>query len=99
MTDPTLNAFAVELTLPLLQKDLDTLRATLAAASRRLSDRGVKVRFVRIIQQPDRRGTLCVFEAESQAVVRKVVQSAQVPFSRIEGAVGLGEAADLAASR
>jgi uncharacterized protein DUF4242 len=99
MPDPTLSPFAVELALPLSQRDLDTLQATLAAASRRLRDRGLPVRFVQIIQQPDQRGAVCLFEAESQAAVRKVVQSAQVPFSRIAETTGLGEAAGLAASR
>jgi hypothetical protein len=66
--------------------EVAVLDAALAAASRRLSDAGVAVRFLQTIPGDDRPGAVCIFEAESPAAVLRVLRTAQVPVSRIDAA-------------
>ena len=90
MTRPAPSRFLVWVVPPVWSPaELTVLESTLSSATRRLSDAGMAVRFLRTIPgDADRHGAVCVFEAESQATVRRVLEIAQVPASRIEAASG-----------
>lgn len=59
----------------------------LAESARRLSQRGDVVRYLRCTFIPGASRCLCVFEANSADLVRRVNEVAQVPFDRIEEAI------------
>ena len=87
MTRPATTRFAAHVVPPLWSPaEVVALEATLASASRRLNASGIAVQFLQAIPGgADRSGTVCVFEAESSGAVRRVLEIAQVPVSRVEG--------------
>ena len=80
--------FAVERTLSGLSLvHLAAAQRALGESARRLSgERGV-VRYLRCTFTPHAERCLCVFEANSVDLVRRVNEVAQVPFDRIEEAI------------
>jgi uncharacterized protein DUF4242 len=66
---------------------LAAFHRAIAESSRRLSTREDGVRYVRSIYAPARALCLCVFEAATGDLVRRVNEVAQVPFERIDEAV------------
>lgn len=80
--------FIVERRLPELSLEhLAAAHRALAESSRRLSMGGDSVRYLRSTFSPALGRCLCVFEASSRDLVRRVNEVAQVPFERIEEAV------------
>jgi hypothetical protein len=91
--------FIVQRTLrELTPEHLEAVHRALAESSRRLSVGDDRVRYLRSIFSPTRAVCLCVFDATSGDLVRRVNEVAQVPFDRIEealefespGRIGLG---------
>ena len=66
---------------------LGAVHRALAESARRLSGRGDVVRYLRCTFIPHAARCLCVFEANSADLVRRVNEVAQVPFDRIEEAI------------
>jgi hypothetical protein len=80
--------FVVERTLPGMSLEhLAAAHRALAESSRRLSSRDDHVRYLRSTFAPARARCLCVFEATSGDLVRRVNEVAQVPFVSIEEAI------------
>ena len=83
---PTL--YLVERSVPgLTVRQLGIAQLALLESSRRLQAGGDQVRYLRSTFIPGQSRCLCLFEAESRDLVRKVNETAQFPFSRIEEAV------------
>ena len=80
--------FIVQRTLPGLRPEhLAAVHRALAKSSRRLSVGGDRVRYLRSIFAPARAVSVCVFQATSEDLVRRVNDVAQVPFDHIEEAL------------
>ena len=80
--------FVVERTLPGMSLEhLAAAHRALAESSRRLSSGGDRVRYMRSTFVPARARCLCVFEATSEDLVRRVNEVAQIPFVSIEEAI------------
>lgn len=80
--------FVVERRLPGVDPDhLAAVHRALAESARRLSGRGDVVRYLRCTFIPHAARCLCMFEANSEDLVRRVNEVAQVPFDRIEEAI------------
>lgn len=84
--------FIVDRRLPgLTLEHVAAARRALAESSRRLSAGGQSVRYVRSTFAPAHGRWLCVFEAASRDLVRRVNEVAQVPFDSIEEALDFEE--------
>jgi len=84
--------FLVECRLPGMSlEDVAAARRALAASARRLSSGGDRVRYLRSTFVPARARCLCMFEATSGELVRRVNEVAQVPFVSIEQAIEFPE--------
>jgi hypothetical protein len=71
---------------------LDQLAAAQRAAidtSKRFTQEGKPVRYIRSMYVPEEAHCMCLFEASNPALVREVNEAANIPFTRIV------EAADL----
>lgn len=80
--------FIVERRLPELSlAHLVVAHRALAESSRRISMRGDTVRYLRSTFTPVGGRCVCMFEATSLDLVRRVNEVAQVPFHRIDEAV------------
>jgi hypothetical protein len=80
--------FVVERTLPGMSLEhLAAAHRALAESSRRLSSGDDRVRYLRSTFAPARARCLCVFEATSGDLVRRVNEVAQVPFTSIDEAI------------
>lgn len=80
--------FIVEHRLPGLRGEhLAAVHRALAESSRRLSIGPDRVSYVRSILVPARGACVCVFEATSSDLVRRVNEVAQVPFVALDEAL------------
>jgi hypothetical protein len=80
--------FVVDRTLPgMTEAVLAELQRLLHEATRRMSSRGVAVRYLRCIYMPEDDRCICLFEADDPAAVRRVNEVAQIPFRRISSAI------------
>jgi hypothetical protein len=80
--------FVVERRLPGMSLEhLAAAHRALAEGSRRLSSGDDRVRYLRSTFAPARARCLCVFEATSRDLVRRVNEVAQVPFVSIDEAI------------
>jgi Protein of unknown function (DUF4242) len=80
--------FVVERSLPGMSLEhLAAAHRALAECSRRLSSGDDQVRYLRSTFAPARARCLCVFEATSGDLVRRVNEVAQVPFVSIDEAI------------
>jgi hypothetical protein len=80
--------FVVERSLPGMSLEhLAAAHRALAECSRRLSSGDDQVRYLRSTFAPARGRCLCVFEATSGDLVRRVNEVAQVPFVSIDEAI------------
>jgi hypothetical protein len=80
--------FIVERRLPELSLEhLFVAHRALAESSRRISKEGDSVRYLRSTFSPAGGRCVCMFEATSLDLVRRVNEVAQVPFDRIDEAV------------
>lgn len=80
--------FIVQRTLPGLNSDhLAAIHRAIAESSRRLSNGDESVRYLRSTFAPARAQCLCVFEATSGDLVRRVNEVAQVPFDSLDEAI------------
>jgi Protein of unknown function (DUF4242) len=80
--------FVVDRTLPGMSLEhLAAAHRALAESSRRLSSGDDHVRYLRSTFAPARARCLCVFEATSGDLVRRVNDVAQVPFVSIDEAI------------
>jgi hypothetical protein len=80
--------FIVERRLPELSLEhLVVAHRALAESSRRISMGGDSVRYLRSTFSPADGRCVCMFEATSKDLVRRVNEVAQVPFDRIDEAV------------
>jgi Nickel responsive protein SCO4226-like len=80
--------FLVERRLPGMSLEhLAAAHRALAASAHRLSSGGDRVRYLRSTFVPARARCLCVFEATSGELVRRVNEVAQVPFVSIQEAI------------
>ncbi len=80
--------FIVERRLPELSlAHLVVAHRALAESSRRISMEGDSVRYLRSTFTPTGGRCVCMFEATSLDLVRRVNEVAQVPFDRIDEAV------------
>jgi hypothetical protein len=80
--------FIVERTLPGISLEhLAAAHRAIAESSRRLSSSDDRVRYLRSIFAPGRARCLCVFEATSRDLVKRVNEVAQVPFISIDEAI------------
>ena len=70
---------------------LAALHRALAESSRRLSVGEDRVRYLRSMFAPGRALCICVFQATSGDLVRRVNEVAQVPFESIEEVVNFEE--------
>jgi hypothetical protein len=85
--DP-LGMFLVDRSLPGMTEDLLTeAHRLLQEAARRVSSPGRPVRFLRCTYLPDEGRCVCLFEASDELAVRRVNETAQVPFRRISSAM------------
>ncbi len=79
-----LATFLVDRTLPGLTAELlAEAHRCLQEAVRRVSGSGEEVRYVRCTYLPEEQRMLCLFEAATADVVRRVNEIAQMPFRRI----------------
>ena len=53
----------------------------------RVARNGWQIRYVRSTFLPDQSRCICIFESSSRDLVRKVNETAQIPFTRIEAAL------------
>jgi len=84
--------FIVQRTLPGLSLEhLAAAHRAVAESSRRLSVGGDSIHYLRSTFVPARARCLCVFEASSRDLVRRVNEVAQVPFESIEEAIEFEE--------
>jgi hypothetical protein len=82
--------FLVERALPgLTTADVRAAQQALTQACRRLAVQGRTATYVRSTFLPGRSRCLCLFEAADPETVRRVNETAQFPFTRIEEAVEL----------
>lgn len=85
---PSPSTFVVERTLPGMTTEvLLEAHRLLDAAARRVSAMGEVVRYLRCTFIPADQRCVCLFQASSADVVRRVNDIAQVPFRRIEPAL------------
>lgn len=68
-------------------EQLATLHRAVAESARRLSVGGESVRYLRSLFASEHARCLCVFEATSKDLVRRVNEVAQAPFKQIEEAI------------
>jgi hypothetical protein len=95
--DP-MTTFLVERTLPgLTTADVRVAQRALVQACRRLAVQGRVATYVRSTFVPGWSRCLCLFEATDPDTVRRVNETAQFPFTRIEEAVELVAGGDPAA--
>ena len=84
--------FVVDRTVPGMTEELlAEQQRLLHEAARRVSLAGQSVRYVRCTYIPDEDRCICLFEADNVAAVRRVNETAQVPFRRISAAVEFWE--------
>jgi hypothetical protein len=84
----TVSIFIVERKLNGLNAEqLAALHRALAESSRRLSVGEDSVRYLRSMYAPERALCLCVFQATSGDLVKRVNDVAQVPFESIDEAI------------
>ena len=80
--------FIVERRLPELSfEHLVVAHRALAESSRRISTGGDSVRYLRSTFSPAGGRCICMFEATSKDLVRRVNEVAQAPFKQIEEAI------------
>src|ERR687891_2203193 len=80
--------FVVDRRLPgMTEALLAEIQRLLHEAARRVSSRGVAVRYLRCIYMPEEDRCICLFEADHPAAVRDVNEVAQAPFLHITGAI------------
>jgi hypothetical protein len=80
--------FVVDRRLPgMTEALLAEIQRLLHEAARRVSSRGVAVRYLRCIYMPEEDRCICLFEADHPAAVQSVNEIAQVPFHRISSAI------------
>lgn len=70
------------------------LQRLLEAAAKRVSSRGIEVRYMRCTHVPEQSRCICLFEASDIEAVRSVNQIAQAPFAQIGRAVEFYRAHD-----
>jgi Protein of unknown function (DUF4242) len=75
----------------LRREQLFAVHRALAESSRRLSVGEERVRYVRSMFAPEPALCLCVFQATSQDLVRRVNEVAQVPFESIDEVLNFEE--------
>ena len=76
--------FMVERYVPgVTEEALDSARERLASATRALASDGVDVRYLGSTFVPEEESCFCRFEGGSASDVRRVCESAGVPFARI----------------
>ena len=87
--DP-MTTFLVERALPgLTTADVRVAQRALVQACRRLAVQGQAATYIRSTFVPGRSRCLCLFEATDSDTVRRVNETAQFPFTRIEEAIEL----------
>jgi hypothetical protein len=87
-TGGSLGMFLVDRSLPGMTEDLLTeAHRLLQEAARRVSSPGRPVRYLRCTYLPAEGRCVCLFEAADELTVRRVNETAQVPFRRISSAV------------
>lgn len=85
------------MTIYMVERDLKGIAMSdLAAAqqraintSRQYSARGTPMRYIRTTFVPEDGRTMCLFEANSAEDVKHVNEDAQIPFTRVTGALDL----------
>jgi Nickel responsive protein SCO4226-like len=88
------NTYLVEHYQPGLdQEALQGYAAQVHAAANALREEGKRVRNLRSTILPDDESLLCLFEADSEQLVRDVYARAALPFDRISQAVALDDTA------
>ena len=82
--------FAVQRTLTGITMDqLAAAQQAAIAASRRLSDQGMQVDYIRSNFYPADARCTCLFEADDKSAVERVNREAALPFDRIEEVLDL----------
>ena len=85
---PTLDVYCVERSLPgLTERQLADVHWALLQTIERLAKNGGQIRYVRSTFLPDQSRCICIFESSSRDLVRKVNETAQIPFTRIQAAL------------
>ena len=84
----SMGVFLVDRALPGMTEDLlAEAHRLLQDAARRVSLAGEPVRYLRCTYLPEEGRCVCLFEAVDAVAVRKVNETAQVPFRRISAAI------------
>ncbi len=82
--------YLVDRSLPgVTMEQLGAAQRAAIQTSERFSAEGQSVRYIRSTYVPAETRCMCLFEADSSDVVRKVNEAAQIPFTRIVEALDL----------
>ncbi len=85
-----MSLFMVERFLPgVMAEQLELIQLALVDASRRLAAEGQTIEYLRSTLFPAQSKCFCLFRAGTADLVRRVNETAQLPFSRIEPVVEL----------
>ena len=85
-----MTVYLVERDLPgITMEQLAAAQHAAIQTSRRFSETGREVRYIRSIFVPDESRCMCLFEAESADLAREVNDTAQIPYTRLVGALDL----------
>lgn len=84
--------FIVERMVPGMTDELlMEVQRLLHQAARRVTSAGEEVRYLRCTFIPEQQRCICLFEAGNPAAVRRVNETAQVPFRQISAAIEFRE--------
>lgn len=85
-----MTVFMVERSLKGIAMDaLAAAQQRAISTTARFRDQGTSVRYIRTTFVPAEGCCMCLFEAETEAVVKQVNEAAQIPFDRIVAALDL----------
>ena len=69
--------------------DLAAAQRAAIATSKAMTDQGTPVRYIRSTFVPDSGACMCLFEADDAAAVKRVNETARIPFDRVVEAMDL----------
>lgn len=88
--EPAMSVYLVERDLPgITMEQLEAAQRAAIETSRRFSEAGREVRYIRSVYVPGDSRCMCLFEAESADLAREVNDTAQIPYTHVTMALDL----------
>jgi hypothetical protein len=79
-----MSVYLVDRNLPgITMEQLATAQQSAIETSRRFTEDGKPVRYIRSVYVPGESHVMCLFESANEALVRDVNQAAGIPFTRV----------------